>query len=409
MGFLLPGTLATLCSQCQAQALIPGGSLQDRFDSREPVSSQFGPLSIEPALQVDETFNDNIFATPTGHRADAITNVLGTSKIDYAEGANTGQFVARILDHIYAANPSETEWEGSVGGIYRHQVYDDLELNLGGNIQRVILPRTDPTGIGGLSPTTYWIYDAFSGAVYGDKLSNLMSIKFGATQTTFDSLEGLTGPINTSQRDFHEIYALGNLDHALFGQENKISIELRPNVRDYDHEFDVTGFRRSSSGGQVTIGGTLDTNAIFFVRLSTGLQFQKYDDPRFGTVTVPDGNIKVSWWPTLRSSLNLNLDHEYSEAFFLASPGAVENLASLELDHELQRNLIASVSATFNHLDVVESTANLQRLGGEAKLQYQLADGFVAVVDYAYTHQTASGGLTPFDQNLFTVSLKKLF
>jgi hypothetical protein len=371
---------------------------------------QFGPTSIEPSLQVNETFNDNIFATPTDHRADAITNILGTSKIDYTEGPNTGQLIARILDHIYAVNPSQTDWEGSLGGIYRHQVQDDLELNIGGDVQRLILPRTDPTGQGGLGPTTFEVYDAFAGAVYGDRLNNLLSLRLGAIQTSFDPLQGLTGPINTSQRNLHEIYAVGHFEHALSALQDKLFAEFRPNVRTYDHEFDTSGFRNSSSGGQATFGGTFNKNEVFFVTLSTGFQIQSYDDPRFGTVTEPNGSVKVSWWPTRLTSLNFNFDHEYQEAFFETNPGVVQNTASLELDHELQRNLIASVSASMYDLDVVRSSSErLQRQIGEAKLQYQLATGFVIVVDYAYTHQTGSGGLTAFDQNLFTVNLKKLF
>lgn len=389
--------------------LIPGEALQSRFDRRQPPPTQIGPLSIQPSLQLDESFNDNIFATPGDRRADSISTITAASKLDYAEGPNTAELTARVLDHVYAVHTTETEWEGGVGGIFRRQMDQNLELDAGGNVQRFILPRTDPTGFAGLTPTTYWVYDAFTGAVYGDKLSNLLSLRVGGSQTSFDHLVGVAGPINTTQRDFHEVYALGDFSHFLGYPQDRFFAELRPNVRSYDNEFDAAGFRRSSSGGQGAAGVTFDANSVIFVTASSGFQVQSYDDPRFGTVTEPNGNLNVAWWPTLLTSLNLRFVHDYEEAFFSASPGAVENVAVFELDHELQRNLIASLSGTLDNIDVVRSTANLRRQIGEAKLQYGFGAGFVAVVDYAYIHQSAGGGLTPFDENLFTVGVKKLF
>ena len=87
----------------------------------------------------------------------------------------------------------------------------------------------------------------------------------------------------------------------------------------------------------------------------------------------------------------------------------MRNLTVLRLDHELRRDLIASVSGTVDDLSVVGSSDSVRRKIGNARLQYQFSHGFAVTVDYAYIHQTASGTLTPFDQQLFTVGLKKLF
>ena len=221
-------------------------------------------------------------------------------------------------------------------------------------------------------------------------------------------MQGLNGPINTSQRNYHEVYVDGTLSHFVFGRQ-KLFAELRPNVRTYDHEFDQSGFRRSSNGGQATFGGILDLDSVFLVTLSSGIQVQSYDDPRFGTITEPNGTIKVSWWPTLITNVSLGFDHSYQEGFFSTSPGAVRNFGIIQVDHELRRNLILSGSAAIEAIDVVNSNQNTNRKIGEAKLQYQLADGVSIALDYTFIHQTAEGGLTPFDQSLFTASIKKLF
>ena len=73
------------------------------------------------------------------------------------------------------------------------------------------------------------------------------------------------------------------------------------------------------------VGADWDINAALLLNVETGYQHQAYDDPRFGTIGEPDAKLKLSWWPTLLTNVTLNGVHEYYEAFFIPSPGAVRN------------------------------------------------------------------------------------
>jgi hypothetical protein len=164
----------------------------------------------------------------------------------------------------------------------------------------------------------------------------------------------------------------------------------------------------------VDVGTDWDIDGALLVNLETGEQLQSYDDPRFGTVGEPDGRLKLSWWPTLLTNVTLNATHEYYEAFFTPSPGAVRNKVVVRIDHELRRRWVASASVSVERDDLKNESGHFTTEIANLAMRYQFADGFSAGVDYILAHQsstgnTASTGSTAYLQNIVTFTVKKLF
>lgn len=391
-----------------AQQLSPGGSLQQRFDGlQQPIGARFGAFTFLPRAEIDETFDDNIFATPSNRRGDMITTLTGSADINFIRGDDVVRATGRISDHEYAFNPRESEWEGGFGGIYTHELHNNLQFDAGAGLQRLIQPRTDPTGFNGLTPTTYMQYDGFIGGRYGDPLSNRLDLRIGITRVAYDSLQGIGGPIDTGVRDFREVYGVLRFQHHFFGQQDAF-VELRPNTRNFDRNLDDSGFQRSSDGVRATTGGTFALDPVILLTLTTGFQAQNYNDPRFGSVFEPNGNFGVSWWPSRATNVSFNYTHQYQEEFFALSPGSIRNTGVIQLDHELFRNVLFTALGSLDRRDVIRSPTSITEERAEAKLQYQFAAGITAAVDYLYVRQQSTGA-TPFDANLFTVTLKKQF
>jgi hypothetical protein len=392
----------------------PDVSLDTRLSQRQlPVGAQIGAFWLAPSLQWDESFNDNIFATPTGAHADAITTLTARTSLDYAKGPSTLDVQGWVAGHIYAIHSTENAWEGALQATFTSAVHDDLQLVAKGDAQRLVDPRTDPSGLQGLTPTTYQLYDASVGALVGHFENNLLDLHFGANRISYDSLQGSMGPIITDDRDNTEIYGEADFRHT-FAPRRGVYVKVRPNTRDYDLKFDQSGFQRSSNGVRADTGVDWDIDSVFLVNLETGYQRQAYDDPRFGTIGEPDGRIKVSWWPTRLTNVTLNATHEYYEAFFTPSPGAVRNKVVGRVDHELRRRWVASASASIERDDLKDESAHYTTEIAELSLKYLFSDGFSAGVDYMFAHQTSTGttsttGATSFQQNIVTFTVKKLF
>ena len=221
----------------QDNNLSPDISLDTRFARRQlPVGAQIGALVIAPSLQIDESFNDNIFATQSATHADAITTLTGRTSIDYAHGPNTLDVQGWFAQHLYAVHSTENAWEGSIQANFASAVHDDLQLVANGDVKRLVDPRTDPSGLQGLTPTTYEVYDGTVGTLYGHYESGLLDLRIGADRTTYDPLQGSQGPIITSDRDNIELFGDGTFRYQFAPRRDvyfKIReiARLRPEVR----------------------------------------------------------------------------------------------------------------------------------------------------------------------------------
>ncbi len=392
----------------------PDLSLDSRLAGRQlPVGARIGAFSVAPSLQIDEAFNDNIFATPTATRADAITTLTGRTSLDYAKGPSTLDVQGSLADRRYAIHPTENSWEGSVQANFSSAVHNDLRLVANGDIKRLVDPRTDPSGLQGLTPTTYQLYDATVGAVAGHAESNLLEFRFGANRISYDPLQGSLGPIITKDRDNLEIFGETVFRHS-FAPRRSVYVKIRPNSRDYDLKFDQSGFQRGSNGVRADVGADWNIAEVFLINVETGYQRQAYDDQRFGTIGEPDAQLKLSWWPTRLTNVTLNAKHEYYEAFFTPSPGAVRNKVEARIDHELRRRWLASASVSVERDDLKSVSTHYTTEIADLSMRYLFAEGFSAGVDYRFAHQTGAGttvttGATTFHQNIVTFTVKKLF
>jgi len=393
--------------------IVPGETLERRLERRQlPTGAHLGAFWIRPELQLNEALDSNIFATQRGHRADAITTLTGRLFADYAYGSAQLTLDGYGAGHKYAVHSTEDGWEGMAHAIFDYKVHDDLHLVGDCDVKRLVDPRSDPTSLSGLTPTTYQVYEGKAGALIGHAGRNLLDMRVRAVRTVHDSLIGLQGPIDTTDRNLTEVYGDANFAHSFFGQQ-RVYARIQPDTRIYDRN---SGFQRNSNGIRADLGGTLDLNSIIVLNLESGYQLQNYDDPRFGSIGEPDLRVNASWWPTRLTMLSLKFNHEFYEGFFLTSPGAVRNQIVAQVDHELRRRLLLTAAATFERDDTVKVSSRIISKSAELKLQYLFADGFAAVVGYSFAYQTSAGatgqtttGATNYDKSVITFTLKKLF
>ena len=392
----------------------PDISLDKRLSLRQlPVGAQIGAFTLTPSLQLDESLNDNIFATPSGKQADAISTITGRNSLNWSKGLNSLDIESWLAGHIYAVHSSENAWEGSVQSTFTSSVHDDVQLIAVGQAQRRVDPRTDPTGLQGLTPTTYELYSGNAAVVIGHAERNLLDLRVGANRVTYDPLQGSTGPIVTSDRDNVEVFGEANFRHT-FAPRRSLYLKVRPNVRDYDQQVDQAGFQRSSNGVRADAGVDWDIDSVFLINAETGYQRQAYDDPSFGTIGEPDGKLTLSWWPTRLTNVTVNGIHEYYEAFFTPSPGAVRNKVIARVDHELRRRWVIGASFSLERDELIDLPTRYRTQIADVNLKYLFADGFSAGVDYMFTHQKNTGGTggtgsSTYEQNIVTFTVKKLF
>ena len=386
----------------------PDEPLQDRFDRRITIpGTQIGAVSFQAQAVADLGFNDNVFAQGTGVKSDFFVDYGARFDADYHYDGFRANLSLNGQQRQYFSLSNEDFWQGGTRLQLSDQLGTDLGVFLDGGVQRLEVPRTDPNTINGFKPATYLLYDAETGTTIGSGDHNLVTLTTGYSQTIYDQSFGAEGQIITNDRDRQEIFGDARFDHTFFGSQ-KFFVEIRPDGRSFGRDVDASGFRRASNGVRTDTGFQLDLDSLFLVSLSGGYQTQSYVDPRFGQIDEPDLTAEILWSPTQLTQLDLKFLHEYYEDIFDNSPGYTHNMTTVTLSHELRRDILLKLDASYDDRQLERSVRHYDILTSEARIDYEIVRGITVGIDYMSQNLTSNTTRT-FDDNIVMLSFKKQF
>ena len=125
-------------------------------------------------------------------------------------------------------------------------------------------------------------------------------------------------------------------------------VEVRADQRQYDNTLDADGFRRSSDGGTVKVGSTFEITRLVTADLSAGYGQRSYDDARLPDLRGPIADAAITWVATPLTTLTLRGVTSFEETTLAGSSGAITRRVSLDLNHNLLRNL--AIGGTLSYL-----------------------------------------------------------
>ncbi|MFO1057135.1 MAG: outer membrane beta-barrel protein [Dongiaceae bacterium] len=400
---------ATLASgRAAAQEPVRGQAVLDRqHPDYAPIGARIGSVMVNPYLGFSETYNDNIYFTEHNPQDDFISTISGGVR-----ASDALENLSLLLDvgadgAIYATHTEETNWQGhfSLNGRY------DIEpgFALIGQIQalRLVQARDEPDVINGIEPTIY--YDILSSVGF-TKSQGRFNLSSSATyeRLQYENTQGSSGTIDQQQNN-QNIYGIDTrLGYNYVGNQD-VFVRLRGNIRDYVQTVSDNGFRRSSKGYILTFGSTFDLGGLITGQAAIGVEQQFFDDSRFGTVTNPIANLNLLWNPTGLTSVIGNLTYDFVPTLSGSSPGYWRSLASIEVDHELRRNVVLIGQADFIHRDFVESNGFSNAVGLSVGARYLIDNGLNFDARYRFRLQNGNGDNSDFTNNTVFVQLRKTF
>jgi hypothetical protein len=116
-------------------------------------------------------------------------------------------------------------------------------------------------------------------------------------------------------------------------------VEALGDMRDYDRKIDNSGYQRSSTGAGARIGTTFELTRLLTGEVAAGAIERSYDDPRLKNLTSPLVDAALVWAATPLSTVRLAGQTTVDETTVVGSNGVIASRASLELAHNLRRNL----------------------------------------------------------------------
>ena len=336
--------ISLLAGTTVALLLLPSLAVAEEKAPAQPVASITPELTS--GVSVSEIYSDNIYAARTDKVSDWFTvlNPFANLRLHSDKGEVNVGGNAAIGRYATYHDENYNDYSGYANGRYNFSPM--LSMNGGGGYDHLHEARSSPNARPGVTPTTYNVTRAFGAALM--KLDQT-SIRVGATFDRYDYNDVAKvggGTVVNDDRDRDMVtagtrigYSLNNMNE-LFGMFTYDSRDYRLPVDDFGYQKDSNGVR-ISGGLHHSVGSTLDAEAY------VGGIYQRYSDPRFGTVFVPDFGGKVKWTGIPGTTVAAKLERTIQETDNQGSSGYVETAASFDVVHWIRPNLRVDGNASY--------------------------------------------------------------
>lgn len=374
---------------------------------------RLGSFFVFPRLELDETYNDNIFATPSQKSSDFITTVAPNFDLLSNWNQDALNLHAGGAFGTYASHSSENYKDGYVSADGRFDISEGQQAYGGLQASHQHESRYSPNSPGSAAePVKYNTY----GGNLGYAQSGLRigySADFSLARYEYEAPPRVGGGfVPQSDRNYTTPDIALRASYE-FAENIAAYIRGEGNYRAYDHGASATSPSRTSAGYRIDTGLHADLTGVTVADVYVGYLTQLYNNSAYSTNRGVDFGAKITWNPTTLDTVRFGIDRTVQDASNSAlgpgqvSSGYLETVVSATEDHELLRNLILSgnVSYTNDSFGGINRTDNVYSLGPGVKylMNRYLYLGF----SYNYSRRLSSGAqaITPYTDNIFMLRL----
>lgn len=397
----------------EAAAQQPSSAIGDTVATRyrpelEPLGVRVGSFKLFPQINIDQSYDDNIYATNNNVKSDFITTVAPNFSLESDWNNHALNFSAGGNMGFYAEHTREDFADFFAATNGRLDITGDTYLYGGGGFARRHEDRANPDAVRGREPTEYDAINGFArlvhevGRVRGQLNSSVQRLDFSNPEAA--------GPGHTTiNQDFR--------DRTMLEQGVRVGYQLSPsyeafarvtgNVRDYDQRQQSTGINRDSYGYQVDTGIDLNLGGLVFGSVFVGYLIQDYKD--FNTVSEPTFGLGLTWTPTGLTTVNATVRRSVQEVTQQYASSVLVTAGVLSVDHELLRNLLLNANVSISNFNYDSSSREDYYYGAGAGVRYLMNRNLYATLAYQYRKRDsddAPNANPNFSGNIFRIGIE---
>lgn len=367
---------------------------------------------VYPRLELDESYNDNIFATSSGTKSDFITDLK--PRIDVV--SNFGQHAFNLSAAAdlgwYASHTTENYQDAYTAANGRYDIDQGQHIFANAEIDRLHTARTAPDFPGGAAqPPIYTTY--LAGLGYGqDALPVTYRGDLSVVRSEYQAVPAVGGgQISQSDRNNYT-YTLALQGGYSVNPNWGVFVRGSGNVRNFDHGASVTNPKRDSAGYHADVGARTDLG-VLYGEVYVGYLEQDYQNSVYRPIRGIDGGARVTWNVTGLDTLQLNAlrsVQDIGQEVFgggFTSPGYLHSQATLSLDHELMRNFLLNGSISYINDDFKGVNRTDDGFDATVGAKFLLRREIYLGASYTYTHRDSHGAQAAgsFSQNILMLRI----
>lgn len=395
-----------------AQAQEAGTNLADVRDQGvmerarpgyDPVGIRAGSFMLFPTASVGESYNDNIYATNNNTVDDFITTLSAGISANSVWGRHALSLSGGVTQQLYADKSDEDRFNWNLGGAGRLDIARDTALNASARYAQLHEDRGNPN-----TPTTSQEpieYDLFNAATDLSHRFNRVNASVGFEYTNYDYKDATTlGGANIDQdnRDRDEYTETARLGYFVSPDTN-VYVEGRFDQRRYD--LTTLAGNRDSDGWAALVGTEFKISRLTQGNVYAGYQERDYKAAALSSTEGLAYGIDVEWFATPLTTVTVSGDSRVEETTVGAASGYDRNSLSVNVDHELFRNVILSGGVSYTNNDFNDNPRNDDTTGASLGVKYLINRNFDLGLNYSYTNRDSNAAGFDYTRNVVGLTL----
>jgi hypothetical protein len=299
----------------------------------------WGSFVVLPRLMTTVAFNDNVYASPT-KTSDTVVQFQPevTVRSDWSRNALEGY--ARVTANRYASRGTESTTEAVLRGIGRLDIGDASNIHASAQYGWQTQPRYSTyTTQSVREPVQYRMGELNLGGVWTlNRLRFLGDVR--VNEFRFDNnVNGAGAFVLEQDQDRTEWNESGRVEYA-YSVDTALFLAGSLNQRNYRLHPPASYFNRDASGFNTAVGARLNLTHLMRGEFQVGYLKEDYDSSAFRSVSGLFLDGRLNFFVTPLTTVVLTANRSVGDAADPRSSGYVTTNGSIEVDHELLRNVI---------------------------------------------------------------------
>ena len=354
-----------------------------------------GKIRVFPSLKIENSYDDNIFARRDGGVSDYFVSIVPRVAIEssWSRHSVSGSAYGRI--DRYADVETEDSEEYGVEAHGRLDLAEQSSLAAIVRQGRRTVWRADSENSGRTDPQQL---DYVRGELQYEHSLARFDLGFRGSVHEFDFVDALD-----ADRDRLVFAASSRLSHR---RPSDVSIFLEPEFKllDYQRSTGDDGLEQDLTMLGGFVGSSFATSAIKG-EVSLGVLHLAFDEISFDDETILGVRSKVTWEPTRLTRLRTKLERTLIPTDRDGASSKLRTLVSLEGRHELFRNVILRVEATYFREDFKDLGRHDDNYRVRAGADYRINRFFTLAARYTYRQRDSSTSRRKFRRNIAMLTI----
>ncbi len=359
-------------------------------------------LTLFPAFDVEEKWDDNLFRVEHEIKSDRITLLTPSMDIRSEWVRHAIDLFGEITWGIHERYDAENYTDFRLQSEGRLDVLSDMKSVLTLSHLRNHEQRGSPDdpGINATAPIYFETFARLNTEFDSETL--LIRNGLEAKRVNFRS----SGETANDDRDRLEYTGTLRLGYHFY-PGTTVFIEPQVNARNYLENIDYDGFRRDGAGWRLEAGATYDVSGVSFLELGAGYLKQWYYDRELNTVQGISFSGRLIWNITDVITLTGDLERAVRETTQLGTSGILESSARLRLDYGFLDDMLVKFETSFKDEDYDGIARDDKTFTLGTGISYMLGHCLVADATYDYTHRKANNVEdSNYTNNVFSIRIR---